>query len=151
VVELTVFKSLGLAVEDLAAAEYVLARAEAEGARHGGVAVIPIEEIRRARDVLEGTALRTPLVRLDVDTDAELWLKLEVLQPVRCFKIRGAATQSCRLPTTSWRAASSRRAPGTWRRASPMRRGCEAWPRPSWCRSMRPRRRSLRSSATAVA
>ncbi|HEY7399070.1 MAG TPA: ornithine cyclodeaminase family protein [Gaiellaceae bacterium] len=30
--ELTVFKSLGLAVEDLAAAEYVLARAEAEGA-----------------------------------------------------------------------------------------------------------------------
>jgi ornithine cyclodeaminase/alanine dehydrogenase-like protein (mu-crystallin family) len=30
--EMTVFKSLGLAVEDLAAAEYVLARAEAEGA-----------------------------------------------------------------------------------------------------------------------
>ncbi len=30
--ELTVFKSLGLAVEDLAAAEHVLARAEAEGA-----------------------------------------------------------------------------------------------------------------------
>jgi ornithine cyclodeaminase len=29
--ELTVFKSLGLAVEDLAAAEHVLARAEAEG------------------------------------------------------------------------------------------------------------------------
>ena len=30
--ELTVFKSLGLAVEDLAAAEHVLRRAEAEGA-----------------------------------------------------------------------------------------------------------------------
>ncbi len=30
--ELTVFKSLGLAVEDLAAAEHVLARAEAENA-----------------------------------------------------------------------------------------------------------------------
>ena len=30
--ELTVFKSLGLAVEDLAAAEYVLRRAEAEDA-----------------------------------------------------------------------------------------------------------------------
>jgi ornithine cyclodeaminase len=29
--ELTVFKSLGLAVEDLAAAEHILARAEAEG------------------------------------------------------------------------------------------------------------------------
>jgi threonine dehydratase len=35
-------------------------------------------------------AVRTPLVRLDADTDAEIWLKLEVLQPVRSFKIRGA-------------------------------------------------------------
>jgi threonine dehydratase len=52
--------------------------------------LIAIQEIRRAREVLEGTALRTPLVRLDVDADAELWLKLEVLQPVRSFKIRGA-------------------------------------------------------------
>jgi threonine dehydratase len=52
--------------------------------------VIPIEEIRKARDVLEGVAIRTPLVRLDVDADAELWLKLELLQPVRSFKIRGA-------------------------------------------------------------
>jgi threonine dehydratase len=52
--------------------------------------VIAIEEIRRAREVLEGTAIRTPLVRFDVDSDAELWLKLEVLQPVRSFKIRGA-------------------------------------------------------------
>jgi len=52
--------------------------------------VIPLEEIRRAREVLEGTAIRTPLVRFDVDADAEIWLKLEVLQPVRSFKIRGA-------------------------------------------------------------
>jgi len=52
--------------------------------------LIPVEEIRRAREVLEGTAIRTPLVRLDVDADAEIWLKLEVLQPVRSFKIRGA-------------------------------------------------------------
>ena len=29
-------------------------------------------------------------MRLDVDSDAEIWLKLEVLQPVRSFKIRGA-------------------------------------------------------------
>jgi threonine dehydratase len=40
--------------------------------------------------VLNGVAVRTPLVRLDADTDAEIWLKLEVLQPVRSFKIRGA-------------------------------------------------------------
>jgi threonine dehydratase len=52
--------------------------------------VIPVDEIRRAREVLDGIAIRTPLVRLDVDADAEIWLKLEVLQPVRSFKIRGA-------------------------------------------------------------
>lgn len=52
--------------------------------------MIALDEIRRARSVLEGTALRTPLVRLDAETDAEVWLKLELLQPVRSFKIRGA-------------------------------------------------------------
>ncbi|MDX6424737.1 MAG: threonine dehydratase [Gaiellaceae bacterium] len=52
--------------------------------------MIAIDEIRRAREVLEGTAIRTPLVRLDVDSDTEIWLKLELLQPVRSFKIRGA-------------------------------------------------------------
>jgi threonine dehydratase len=52
--------------------------------------VIPLDEIRRAREVLVSVAIRTPLVRLDVDTDAEIWLKLELLQPVRSFKIRGA-------------------------------------------------------------
>ena len=52
--------------------------------------MIAVEEIRRAREVLEGTAIRTPLVRLDADSDTEIWLKLELLQPVRSFKIRGA-------------------------------------------------------------
>ena len=52
--------------------------------------MIAIEEIRRAREVLDGTTIRTPLVRLDADADAEIWLKLEVLQPVRSFKLRGA-------------------------------------------------------------
>jgi threonine dehydratase len=52
--------------------------------------VIAVEEIRRAREVLEGTAIRTPLVRLDVDSDTEIWLKLELLHAVRSFKIRGA-------------------------------------------------------------
>jgi threonine dehydratase len=52
--------------------------------------LIRVDEIRRAREVLEGTAIRTPLVRLDVDSDTEIWLKLELLQPVRSFKIRGA-------------------------------------------------------------
>jgi threonine dehydratase len=36
--------------------------------------------------------VRTPLVRFEVETPGvELWLKLEVLQPVGSFKIRGAA------------------------------------------------------------
>ena len=52
--------------------------------------MIPLVEIERARSVLDGVAVRTPLLRLDVDADAEIWLKLEVLQPVRSFKIRGA-------------------------------------------------------------
>jgi threonine dehydratase len=52
--------------------------------------VIPLDAIRRARGVLDGVVIRTPLVRLDVDADAEIWLKLELLQPVRSFKLRGA-------------------------------------------------------------
>jgi threonine dehydratase len=52
--------------------------------------VIALDQIRRAQRVLEGVAVRTPLVRLDAETDTEIWLKLELLQPVRSFKIRGA-------------------------------------------------------------
>jgi threonine dehydratase len=51
--------------------------------------VIPLEHIERARAVIDGLAIRTPLVRLDLD-GPEILLKLELLQPVRSFKIRGA-------------------------------------------------------------
>jgi threonine dehydratase len=54
------------------------------------VSGIPIAEIRSAREVLRGTALRTPLVRLYADAPAEIYLKLENLQPIGSFKIRGA-------------------------------------------------------------
>jgi threonine dehydratase len=41
--------------------------------------------------VLAGTAVRTPLVRLHVDeAPTEIYLKLENLQPINSFKIRGA-------------------------------------------------------------
>lgn len=40
--------------------------------------------------MIAGTAVRTPLVRLDADCDAEVYVKLETLQPVNSFKIRGA-------------------------------------------------------------
>jgi threonine dehydratase len=49
-----------------------------------------LDEIRAAQERLKGTAVRTPLVRLNVDSDAEIYLKLENLQPIGSFKIRGA-------------------------------------------------------------
>jgi threonine dehydratase len=52
--------------------------------------VIPLAEITAARDRLAGAVLRTPLVGLEVDAPAELYLKLENLQPVGAFKLRGA-------------------------------------------------------------
>jgi len=52
--------------------------------------LIPLREIERARKVIDGVAMRTPLVRLNVDSDVEIYLKLETLQPVNSFKIRGA-------------------------------------------------------------
>ena len=52
-----------------------------------------LDEIRDAQRRLHGVVLRTPLVRLDVadvpGAPEELWLKLECLQPIGSFKIRG--------------------------------------------------------------
>jgi threonine dehydratase len=52
--------------------------------------LIPLDEIRRARERIADAVTRTPLVRLDVDAPCELWLKLESLQPIGSFKLRGA-------------------------------------------------------------
>ena len=49
-----------------------------------------LAEIRAAQERLRGTAVRTPLIRLNVDSEAEIYLKLENLQPIGSFKIRGA-------------------------------------------------------------
>lgn len=50
-----------------------------------------LAEVRAARERLEGLVLRTPLVRLPVDDAlAEIYLKLECLQPIGSFKLRGA-------------------------------------------------------------
>lgn len=52
-----------------------------------------------ARRVIAGSAIRTPLVRLNVSSaPAEIYLKLENLQPIGSFKIRGAANAIARLP-----------------------------------------------------
>jgi threonine dehydratase len=60
--------------------------------------VIPLEAITRARETLAGVAMRTPLVRLRVDAPAEIYLKLECLQPIGSFKIRGAANAMAEAP-----------------------------------------------------
>jgi threonine dehydratase len=52
--------------------------------------VIPLEEIQAARERIAGRVLRTPLVRLEADRDREIYLKLENLQPIGSFKLRGA-------------------------------------------------------------
>ena len=52
---------------------------------------IPLAEIRAARERIAGTALRTPLIRLALEkAPCEIFLKLETLQPIGSFKIRGA-------------------------------------------------------------
>jgi threonine dehydratase len=52
--------------------------------------VIALDEIRRAQSRIEDVVMRTPLVRLEVDAPCEIWLKLECLQPIGSFKLRGA-------------------------------------------------------------
>lgn len=59
---------------------------------------LTVAEIRLARGNV-AAAYRTPLVRLEwPQAPAEIWLKLENLQPIGSFKIRGAANAMARLP-----------------------------------------------------
>src|SRR5207302_9027637 len=53
---------------------------------------ISLKLIEEARERIKGTVLRTPLVRLNVDdAPADIFLKLENLQPTGSFKVRGAS------------------------------------------------------------
>lgn len=56
------------------------------------IAAPTLDEIRTARSRIAG-ALRTPVVRLAVDGPARIYLKLENLQPIGSFKLRGAANK----------------------------------------------------------
>ena len=51
---------------------------------------IPLDAMRQARERIKDSAIRTPMIRLPYDGPREIWLKLETLQPVGSFKIRGA-------------------------------------------------------------
>lgn len=58
-----------------------------------------LAEIQGARGVIAGSAIRTPLVRLNVrEAPADIYLKLENLQPIGSFKIRGATNAMGHLP-----------------------------------------------------
>lgn len=53
---------------------------------------VTLEEMRAARERIAPLVTRTPLIQLRHGTNApEIWLKLENLQPINAFKIRGAA------------------------------------------------------------
>ena len=51
---------------------------------------IPLSSIRDAAGAIYDAAIRTPLIRVELPGAAELYLKLETLQPIGSFKIRGA-------------------------------------------------------------
>jgi threonine dehydratase len=73
-------------------------------------AVRPIElnEIREARKRIAKTAVRTPLIRLELGPKfPDIRLKLENLQPINAYKLRGAANAVAMLP-------ESERKRGVW-------------------------------------
>ncbi|MBZ5724442.1 MAG: threonine/serine dehydratase [Acidobacteriia bacterium] len=59
---------------------------------------ITLAEVEEARRNIAPVALRTPLVRLQAEAAAEVYLKLESLQPIGSFKIRGATNVMARTP-----------------------------------------------------
>ncbi len=62
------------------------------------IPVPSLQDIEQARLAIAGAAIRTPLVRLGVaEAPAEIYLKLENLQPIGSFKIRGAMNAIARL------------------------------------------------------
>jgi len=69
---------------------------------------ITLSEIREARARIAGTIVRTPLIRLQLGPNApDIRLKLENLQPINAYKLRGAANAVAMLD-------DAERARGVW-------------------------------------
>src|SRR5881394_3491869 len=69
---------------------------------------IELKEIREARSRITNTIVRTPLVRLELGPDfPDIRLKLENLQPINAYKLRGAANAVALL-------SESERKAGVW-------------------------------------
>jgi threonine dehydratase len=59
---------------------------------------IELDDIIAARKRIADTITRTPLVRLELGSEfPEIWLKLENLQPINAYKLRGAANAVAKL------------------------------------------------------
>src|SRR6516165_2820546 len=69
---------------------------------------IKLDEIKDARQRIGKTVIRTPLVRLELGPEfPDVRLKLENLQPINAYKLRGAANAVAMLP-------DSERKRGVW-------------------------------------
>src|SRR5216117_3844399 len=69
---------------------------------------IQLDEIREARERIARTIVRTPLVRLELGQDfPDIRLKLENLQPINAYKLRGATNAVAML-------SDSKRKRGVW-------------------------------------
>ena len=56
------------------------------------LSAVSADDVQAARERIKPTVVRTPLVKLNADTGVhEVFLKLENLQPIGSFKLRGAA------------------------------------------------------------
>ena len=81
-------------------------------------APLTLEEFQHAQNKIRGAAVRTPLVQLNVDlADTKIYLKLENLQPIGSFKLRGAinamrSTDPERLKAGVWTASMGNMAQG---------------------------------------
>ena len=62
---------------------------------------LTIQDVVAARARIASSIARTPLIRLAVDAPAEIYLKLESLQPIGSFKLRGAMNAIRSLPPES--------------------------------------------------
>ena len=51
---------------------------------------VGLDEVRAAAESIRGEAIHAPLLRLGDDSAAEIHVKLENLQPMGSFKLRGA-------------------------------------------------------------
>ena len=79
---------------------------------------VTVDDIRAAARRNAGVVTRTPLLRLHADgVPGEIWLKLENLQPIGSFKLRGASNAMLEAPSESmargvWTASAGNMAQG---------------------------------------